>query len=118
MVIVDRASSIPRLYRRAQRKRLVIPRQVPCGDLDWWTRWYVKFSDALDHRHAPFLLGAAAFGGAAYVRNAYSSEQFVRARRIETAYDVGVHSAQKIAVYADIDTYDRSINCDATTIQQ
>ncbi|PPQ86864.1 hypothetical protein CVT25_012583 [Psilocybe cyanescens] len=34
------------------------------------------------------LGGAAAFGGAAYVRNAYSSEQFVRARRIETAYDV------------------------------
>ncbi|KAH9484180.1 hypothetical protein JR316_0003660 [Psilocybe cubensis] len=34
------------------------------------------------------LGGAAVFGGASYVRNAYSSEEPVRARRIETAYDV------------------------------
>jgi hypothetical protein len=59
--------------------------------------WVGGFSGILAWRHASrsgditnwsSVTGAAATGGAAYVRYAYSSEESVRMRRIRTAYDV------------------------------
>lgn len=49
-----------------------------------------RFQDLIERRDLGVIVyaGAAATGGIAYLRYAYSSEQSVRAKRVETAYNV------------------------------
>lgn len=93
MVFLDSAPSLCRIHLSEERPRRAFHQQNPASNVDWRTRRYVLHMRlsrwVYDPVRSYFLpKGASISGGGAYVRYAYSSQEFVRDKRIETAYNV------------------------------